>query len=110
MRGICTLKFCSYHDNHLEKIKCPLFFPGDEHYLKFLFCVCISLCSDGIGLSSYKDNAITFCYTPEIHEFLVKIKGGNLKIFHCGGILIESKLHCNFIAKADTPEISYREL
>ena len=40
-------KFCCYHDNHLEKIKCLSFFPGDEHYLKFPFCVCISLCPDG---------------------------------------------------------------
>ena len=43
--------------------------------LKFLFCVCISLCNDEIGLSSSKGNAITFCYIPEINEFLVKIKG-----------------------------------
>ena len=59
----------------LRKIKCPLFFPGDEHHLKFLFCVCIFLCTDGIGLSSSKGYAITFSYTPEIHEVLVKIKG-----------------------------------
>ena len=59
----------------LRTIKCPLFFPGDEHYLKFLFWVCISLCTDGIGLSSSKGNARTLCYTPEINEFLVKIKG-----------------------------------
>ena len=68
------LKFCCYHDNHLEKLNVRYFFPVDEHYLKFLFCVCISFCTDGIGLSSSKGNAVTFCYTPEIHEFLVKIK------------------------------------
>ena len=72
---MCTLKFCCYHDNHLEKVNVHYFFPGDEHYIKFLFCVCISLYTDGIGLSSSKGNAITFCYTCEIDEFLVKIKG-----------------------------------
>ena len=68
-------KFCCYHANHVELIKCSLFFPGDEYYLKFLSCVCISLCTEVIGLSSSKGNAITFCYIPEIHEFLIKIKG-----------------------------------
>ena len=72
---MCTLKFCCYHDNHVEKIKRPLFCPGDRHYLKFPFCVCISLCTDGIGLSGSKGNAITFCFIPEIHEFLVKSRG-----------------------------------
>ena len=72
---MCTIKFCCYRDNHLEKIKCPLLFPGDEHYLKCLFYVCISLCTVGIGLSCSKGNAITFCYTPKIHEFWVKIMG-----------------------------------
>ena len=68
-----------------------IIFPGVEHCLKFLFCVCISLCTDGIGLSSSKVNAITLCYTPEIHELLVKIKGGNLKILHCGNHISKLK-------------------
>ena len=58
----------------LRKDKSPFLFPGDEHYLKFILCVCISLCTDGIGLSSSKGNTIAFCCTPEIHECLVKIK------------------------------------
>ena len=58
-----------------RKDKMSIVFPGDEQYLKFLSCVCIFLCTDGIGLSNSKGNARTLCYTPEIHEFLVKIKG-----------------------------------
>ena len=73
--SMCTIKFCCYRDNHLEKIKCPLLFPGDERYLKCLFYVCISLCTVGIGLSCSKGNSITFCYTLKIHEFWVKIMG-----------------------------------
>ena len=73
---MCALKFSCYHNNCLEKLNVHSFFPRDEHYLKFLFfCVCISLSTDGIELSSSKGNARTLCYTPEINEFLVKIKG-----------------------------------
>ena len=84
-------KFCCYHDNHLEKLSVHYIFPEDERYLKFLFGVCISLCTDEIGLSNSKGNARTLCYTPEIHEFLVKIKGVTYIFFYCGNHISKLK-------------------
>ena len=71
---MCTLKFCCYYDNHLEKNNCRLFW--NEHFLNFLSSVQIFLCTDGIGLGSSKSNTTTFCNTSEIHEFLLEILGG----------------------------------
>ena len=52
-----------------------------SEFKKQIFCVCFFLCTDGIGPSSSKGNAITFWYIPEIHEWLVKIKGETWRFF-----------------------------
>ena len=81
----CNIALMSEKYMYLKIVLLPLqqmsFFLRDEHYLKFHFCVCTSLCTDGIGLSSSKGNVMTFCYTLEIHEFLVKIKGVTWRFF-----------------------------
>ena len=64
----------------LRKEQLLIVFSGNENHLNLLFCVSASLCTDGIGLGSSKSNAITFCYTPEIHDVLVKIKRNDLKM------------------------------
>ena len=57
-----------------KRITVNYLFLGNGHYLNFLSCVLIFFCTEGIGLGSSKGNVITFRYTPEIHDFLVKIK------------------------------------